>query len=160
MKKTILLLTILFAPLALLSSCGKNNPTAPNFQPEQGKLMFALEAADNIASGTVTITKGSLTHALPITISNHTGSVSFEGIQVGTWVITVQLYDKDGNEIYTGTGEAVVSKGQTTKVTIRVTETGGTGNLDQAPQAIRQFDAINFFELFFDCHFIPIYVIK
>lgn len=111
--------------LGLLVGCSKNNPVAPNIQPEQGKLMFALDAADNIASGTVTITKGTITHVLPITITNHTGSVAFEGIQVGTWSITVQLFDAEGLEIYSGSGEAVVIKNQITTVTIQVEHNTG-----------------------------------
>lgn len=127
MKKVLIVLTLLAVSAIVITNCSKNSPVAPNIQPEQGKLMFALDAADNIASGTVTISKGSLTHALPIRIANHTGSVSFEGIQVGTWSITVQLFDAEGVEIYSGIGEAVVTKNQTTTVTIQVDH--NTGNL-------------------------------
>ena len=126
MKKFALFLAILAVPAIALISCSKNSPTAPSLAPDQGKMMFALDAADNIATGQVTITKGALTHVLPITITDHSGTVTFAGIQVGHWNILVQLFDADGVEIYTGTGEAIVTKDATTTVTIRVEHNTGT----------------------------------
>ena len=126
MKRLALLLAILAVPTIMLISCSKNSPTAPSLAPDQGKMMFALDAADNIATGQVTITKGALTHVLPITITDHSGTVTFAGIQVGHWDILVQLFDEGGVEIYTGTGEAIVTKDATTTVTIRVEHNTGT----------------------------------
>ena len=126
MKKFALLLAVLAVPTIALISCSKNSPTAPSLAPDQGKMMFALDAADNIATGQVTVTKGALTHVLPITITDHSGTVTFAGIQVGHWDILVQLYDEGGAEIYTGTGEAIVTKDETTTVTIRVEHNTGT----------------------------------
>ncbi|MCD4813749.1 LamG domain-containing protein [bacterium] len=126
MKRLALLLAVLAVPAVMFISCSQNNPIAPNTAPSQGKMMFALDAADNIATGQVTVTKGALTHVLPITIADHSGSVIFEPIQVGHWDILVQLYDVDGVEIYTGTGEAIVTKDATTTVTIRVEHNTGT----------------------------------
>ena len=126
MKRLALLLAILAVPTIMLISCSKNSPTAPSLAPDQGKMMFALDAADNIATGQVTVTKGALTHVLPITITDHSGTVTFAGIQVGHWDILVQLYDEGGAEIYTGIGEAIVVKGETTTVTIRVEHNTGT----------------------------------
>ena len=126
MKKIALFLAILAVPAITLMSCSKNSPTAPSLAPDQGKMMFALDAADNIATGQVTVTKGALTHVLPITITDHSGTVTFAGIQVGHWNILVQLFDVDGAEIYTGTGEAIVTKNATTTVTIRVEHNTGT----------------------------------
>ncbi|NTV51391.1 MAG: LamG domain-containing protein [Candidatus Firestonebacteria bacterium] len=109
------------------AGCAKSNPVAPSQTPEQGKLLFALDAAsDNIGSGKVTITKGNITQVLPITITGHTGSVAFNGVQVGHWNIQVQLFDADGVEIYSGTGDALVSKNTTTTATIRVQHNTGT----------------------------------
>ena len=67
-----------------------------------------------------------MTHVLPITITDHSGTVTFAGIQVGHWDILVQLFDEGGVEIYTGTGEAIVTKDATTTVTIRVEHNTGT----------------------------------
>lgn len=112
----------------LSAGCAKANPVAPSQTPEQGKLLFALDAAsDNIATGKVTITKGNITQVLPITITGHTGSVAFSAVQVGHWSIQVQLFDADGVEIYSGDGTAVVAKNATTTATIRVNH--NTGNL-------------------------------
>ncbi len=138
MKKALIILALLAVSAVVVTSVGKNNPIAPNLQPEQGKLMFALEAANNIASGTVTISKESITHVLPITISNHTGSVTSGKIQVGKWHILVELFDNKGAKIYEGQGEADIKKDQTTTVTIKVEEL--TGNLKivvEVPKNIR-----------------------
>jgi hypothetical protein len=126
--KTIVKVVFAASVVAMMAAgCSRNNPVAPAAAPEQGKLMFAMDAADNIASGNVTITKGHITQVLPITITGHTGTVAFNGIQVGHWNIQVQLFDDDGVEIYSGTGDAVVHKDQTTTVTIQVNH--NTGNL-------------------------------
>jgi hypothetical protein len=123
--------------MLLLAGCSRNNPVAPSTAPAQGRIQLALEAADEVASGKVTITKGVLTQILPISITSHTGSVLFESIQVGTWTIIVQLFDKDGVEIYSGSGEAVVSVNTTTCVSIRVNH--NTGDLEvvvELPDAV------------------------
>jgi len=118
---------------ALLAGCTKNSPLAPEIARQGGRLSFAMEAADNIVSGTVTLSKEAITQVQRIIISNHTGSVSFEGIQVGNWTIRVQLYDPNGTEIYSGEGTAVVHKNQTTTATIRVDH--NTGNLQIVVEA-------------------------
>ncbi|MCD4813750.1 LamG domain-containing protein [bacterium] len=128
MRKILSIMTVIAISAFIAISCSQNNPIAPSTAPSQGKMMFALDAADNIATGQVTVTKGALTHVLPITIADHSGSVIFEPIQVGHWDILVQLYDVDGVEIYIGTGEAIVTKNNTTTVTIRVEH--NTGNLE------------------------------
>jgi Domain of unknown function (DUF5050) len=112
----------------LVGGCSQKSPTEPDMAPELGKMIFAMDAADEIASGTVTVTKGSQTFQLGVTIADHSGSVTFEGLQVGHWNILVQLYDSDLVEIYTGDGSAVVHTGQTTSVTIHVNH--NTGNLE------------------------------
>jgi hypothetical protein len=115
--------------LYALAGCGKSNPVAPvTPNAEKGKIIFAMSAADNIVSGSVTITKDTLTQTSAITIANHTGTVVFNDIQVGTWSIQVRLFDKDGLEIYSGSGTAVVTKNQTTSVRIKVNH--NTGNLE------------------------------
>lgn len=136
-----------FAVFLFLAGCSKNNPTAPTTAKEQGKMLLALSASDEIASGQVTISKGSWAQTLPIAIANHTGSISFEGVQVGKWNIQVQLFDQTGAEIYSGSGEAMVTRNATTSVTIRVNH--HTGNLEikveiQDPSAVERivfFDA-------------------
>jgi hypothetical protein len=84
--------------------------------------------ASAIASGQVTIQKGSQNAVLPITITNHTGSVTFPNIQVGHWSVSVALFDANGVEIYSGQGDAVVHKDQTTSLKVRVSP--NTGNLE------------------------------
>ena len=128
MKRIFCLLAILVLPAFILNSCSKNNPTAPKLMSEQGNLVFSLSSAENIASGKVTIKKGSLTRFLPITIENHTGTVQFDDLQVGIWSILIQLFDADGIEIYTGEGGAEVLVGATVTVTITVIE--NTGELE------------------------------
>lgn len=129
MRKLVFLISVLsfVACVMNLAGCSKNGPLAPATAPSQGKMMFAMEAADNIASGNVTITKGADQHVLPITIVNHTGTVAFDGIQVGHWTIQANLFDADRNEIYSGSGDALVTKNQTTTAQIRVQQ--NTGNL-------------------------------
>jgi hypothetical protein len=130
MKKYLGLSLVLIVASVLFLSCGKNSPTAPNLAPEQGKMAFSLAIPvmpnANIASGRVTITKGVLVLVKPITITNNTGSVSFDSIQVGTWAIAVQLFDAAGVEIYTGTGSALVSPNATTTIRIQVVANTGT----------------------------------
>jgi hypothetical protein len=127
MQKIVLKLLVLSISIAALmvGSCAKNNPVAPSQAPSQGKMSFALEAADNAVTGKVTIAKGALTEVLPISITNHAGTVMFSDIQVGTWQIQVQLFDAGGVEIYTGNGTALVTLATTTTVTIRVNHNTG-----------------------------------
>jgi uncharacterized protein YcfL len=128
MKKIFSMISVLALMLAALSGCSKSNPVAPaTASSSQGQMLFAMEAADNVVSGKVTITKGAVTQMLPISITNHSGTVSFNGIQVGTWQIQVQLFDAAGVEIYTGSGTALVTLNATTTVKIRVNH--NTGNL-------------------------------
>jgi uncharacterized protein YcfL len=126
-RKTWLTFIAVSIGVLLVASCAKHNPVAPSQAPSQGKMLFTLEAADNVVSGKVTISKGAITQDLPISITNHTGTVNFDGIQVGTWQILVQLFDSSGVEIYTGNGTALVTLNATTTVTIRVNH--NTGNL-------------------------------
>jgi hypothetical protein len=128
MKRTLLAIAALVIGALVFTSCSKDNPIAPSVMPEQGQMVFALDAAsDNIASGQVTITKSHLTQVLPIAIAGYTGTVAFNGIQIGHWNIQVQLFDADGVEIYSGDGAAIVTKNTTTTVTVRVQH--NTGNL-------------------------------
>jgi len=122
---------VLFS-IFLLVGCSKNNPAAPSQNtPAQGKVTFAVDVsgtpADNAVTGRVTVTKGALTQTQNLTLANHTGTVTFTGVQVGVWSIAVQLFDQQGTEIYSGTGTATVNKDQTTTVTIAVNH--NTGNL-------------------------------
>jgi len=117
--------------LLALTGCSKNNPTAPNTAvPASGVVRFALDVsgnpADNIVSGRLTITKGTLTQTQAVSLANHTGTVTFPNLQVGNWNITAQLFDKDGVEIFTGTGTALVTINQTTTVSITVNHNTGT----------------------------------
>jgi hypothetical protein len=128
MKRFALLLAFIALPSLLLFSCTKLNPTAPSTPLVSGKISFALSAANNIASGKVAIAKGALNQALPITLTNNTGSVQFDNIQVGTWSIAVHLFDSNGSETYSGTSSAVVTNGKTTTVTINII--ANTGNLN------------------------------
>jgi concanavalin A-like lectin/glucanase superfamily protein len=128
MKRIIsMLLAASFAVFAM-SGCSQKSPTEPETGVDQGKLFFNLEASDNIATGQVTVAKGALSHVLPVTIADNTGTVAFDGIQVGHWNIQVQLFDGAGVEIYSGDGVAIVTKDTTTTVTIRVEH--NTGNLE------------------------------
>jgi hypothetical protein len=86
------------------------------------------DPAQEIATGTVTVTKGGMTFTRPIVIANYTGTVTLSGLQVGRWNILVQLFDSEGYEIYTGEAQAVVNKNQTTTARIRVGH--NTGSLD------------------------------
>lgn len=129
MKKASWSLIAISLSMMVIAGCGKNNPMAPASPAAQpGKIVFAMDAADNIASGAVTITKGDLTQTAPITITNHLGSLTFNDIQAGSWNINVHLYDNAGVEIYSGTGSAMVKKNQTEKVLIHVNH--NTGSLD------------------------------
>ncbi len=134
-KKFLLLLLVLTLAAGVITNCSKKeelNPVTPitsDSSDNKGKISFRLlAAADEIASGVVTITKGSMTYKKPITIENQEGSVTFEDIQVGKWNILVQLFDADGYEIYTGTGTGIVNKDETTVVKIIVNH--NTGNLE------------------------------
>lgn len=120
----------LILSMFMMVSCGHNNPSAPQHQPEQGKMTFSMAVADNIASGTVTIKKDSLEYAMPIVIENHTGTVVFSDIQIGTWAIAAELFDATGLKIYSGTGNAAVTDSMITKVTIQVVEHTGTLIID------------------------------
>jgi hypothetical protein len=126
MKKILYLLFVLSISILMAVSCSKKNPVAPSQAASQGKITFALNAADNITSGKVTITKDAITETQPIAISNHTGSVVFNSIQVGTWNLLVQLFDANGDEIYTGNGTALVELDATTEVNITVDHNTGT----------------------------------
>ncbi|NTV52658.1 MAG: hypothetical protein HGA76_06565 [Candidatus Firestonebacteria bacterium] len=122
--------------MAVIPACAKNSPTAPSIAPDQGGIRFALDIAkvsgNNITSGTVSIAKGALSQTQNISMVEPTGTVAFFNIQVGKWNISVKLYDQDGTEIYSGTGEAVVGKNTTTSVNIRVIQ--NTGNLQIVEQ--------------------------
>jgi len=128
-KSKRLVLALLVAMLAL-SACGKNNPVAPQNVPSKGKLRFAMDlsgsATNNIASGSVTITKDAVTQTQTVVIANHTGSVTFADIQVGQWTTTVQLFDAAGAAIYSGAGTAAVSLAQTTTLNVQVSPNTGT----------------------------------
>jgi uncharacterized protein YcfL len=126
MKKAVLALITIFIATLMVAGCAKHNPVAPSQAPSQGKMSFTLDAADNVVSGKVTITKGAITEVMPIEITNHEGTVSFNSIQVGTWQIRVQLFDANGTELYTGTGSGLVTLNATTIVTIRVNHNTGT----------------------------------
>jgi hypothetical protein len=128
MKRLIGMLSILVLSAMVTIGCSQKSPTAPNTSPEKGSAHFSMAAGDNIASGVVTLTKGAITHALPITITNNTGTIQFNGIQVGTWLASAQLYDAGGDVIYSGSGTAVVTNNGTTLLTIKVIE--NTGNLE------------------------------
>lgn len=131
MKNPLTILSLLAIPALILISCAQNNPIAPTTKvPEQGKISFAMSVPDDIAYGHVIIAKGDQELVKEVTIANNTGSVTFDDLQVGKWYILVQLFDGDAVMIYDGQGEAMVTKDQTTTVTIRVTETGGTGSLE------------------------------
>jgi hypothetical protein len=132
MKRLVKALLPVLVPLLLIAACSKNNPVAPGeTAASQGKLSFAMDVsgnpADNVVSGKVTITKDTLTQTQAVTLANHTGTITFSSIPVGTWFISVQLFDAQGAEIYSGTGSATVGKDQTSIVTIRVNQ--NTGNL-------------------------------
>jgi len=127
----------LIVPLVLLMGCSKNNPVSPSISTDSGKMMFALDAVGNIATGKVILTKGAITQFSPITISNYAGSVTFDSIQVGRWHILIQLFDADGAEIYTGESDAVVTQGQITTATIHVHPNTGHLRIDvEVPNAI------------------------
>lgn len=130
MKKYFIVSLVLFLGLGLfLTNCTNDlNPLNPN-NAQTGNMGFAMsfDPASEIASGTVTITKGNITLTKPITIVDHQGSVNFDNIQVGHWHILVQLLDSEGYVIYTGEKDAIVQKDQTTTVDITVSE--NTGNL-------------------------------
>jgi hypothetical protein len=128
MRKATWQLLVLSALVVLAVGCGKNNPVAPSQPvPAQGGMRFALDAASNVVSGRVVITKGGITLAQLITITNHSGTVSFNSIQVGTWQLQVHLFDGNGLEIYTGSGTAQVNQNVTTSVTVQSNQ--NTGNL-------------------------------
>jgi hypothetical protein len=130
MRRLAISIAVVTIIAGFLSACTKNSPTAPNVPTqEMGKMSMGIDttgcAEQNLASGQVTISKGSLTQAQTITIIDHAGSVTFQNLQVGTWAIAVQLFDEAGAEIYSGSSEASVVKNQTTVAHIRVNHNTG-----------------------------------
>jgi len=108
-------------------------------------MSFALnvsgEPASNVVSGKVTLTKGALTLVQPVTLTDHTGTLTFSNVQVGTWAIAAQLFDASGVEIYSGSGTGNVVKSQTTTVTIKVNHnTGSLQIIIQVPTEDAVFD--------------------
>jgi hypothetical protein len=117
----------LFCAVLAMTGCAQLNPLG-SVEDDSGALGFAMntDPAQEIATGTVTVTKGGMTFTRPIVIANYTGTVTLSGLQVGRWNILVQLYDAEGYEIYTGEAQAVVNKNQTTTARIRVNQNTGT----------------------------------
>jgi len=138
----------MFSFFVMLTGCTKNNPLAPQTDSKQGKMTFAIDIsgtpADNIAMGRVTISKGSLTQAQEVAIANHSGTVTFSDVQAGKWMISIQLFDQDGTEIYSGSGEGIVAKNLTTVVSVQVSQNSGSlqitvevpGGLTPTPTAL------------------------
>lgn len=128
MKRILALMSALAVSglLLLVAGCSKNNPAAPNLAPELGQCRFTISAAEDVASGQVVLTKGQQRITLPITITGHSGTVFAESLEVGTWTIDVKLFNSVGDEIYSGQGSALVRKGLTTQVTIKVQPASGS----------------------------------
>lgn len=127
MKRVFSVVTFFAFVIAVLVGCSKSlNPLSENLS-DVGGLYFKLTSAesDQIASGQVTVTKGGLTYTKPFSLVNETATVSMDSIQVGRWQVLVQLFDANGDEIYTGTAQAIVTKNGSTSVAVTAAQNKG-----------------------------------
>jgi Tol biopolymer transport system component len=103
--------------------CSQRDPVAPIAELEaieQGSIQLALSVDDTVINGKATISQEDIAQEKPVVINGQTGSVTFSGLPAGTWTISAHLFNHVGAEIYTGTGDAIVTKGQITEIFIPV----------------------------------------
>lgn len=117
MIKICRLLIIASAALVFIG-CGASSMLSPT-RNGTGDMDMALSlTVDNVASGTVTVTKDSETRTKAVSISGEQGIVKFFDMTPGTWVIDVRLYNSIGELLYSGSGSGEVIAGQTSVVSI------------------------------------------
>lgn len=116
--------------ISVFLGCQKENPTSPE---EYGRLSIAFslkparDAGANVTRVSVSISKDTYADSLDLVISGDSASGTFTNLLIGSYTISVNLYDGT-TLIGTGSGQATVLNGQT--VSVRITVTLFSGNLE------------------------------
>lgn len=125
MRKISLYFVLLFCLALCLSAC--DHSTDP---PQKGDLPISMNLAPAtnynlvISAVTVTITKGSFSQTIDLTISGTTASGNFSDLEAGTYAISVLVYDAT-TLVATGQGTGEVIPGHVSTVNITLTFLNG-----------------------------------
>ena len=118
--------------ISVFLGCQKDSPTSPTPE-ERGKLSIAFslkaarDAGANATRVAVSISRATYTESIDLTISGDSASGTFTNLLIGTYTVSVKIYDGT-TLIGTGSGQATVSNGQTS--TVRIMVTLFSGNLE------------------------------
>ncbi len=116
--------------ISVFLGCQKESPTSPE---EYGRLSIAFslkparDAGANVTRVSVSISKDTYADSLDLIISGDSASGTFTNLLIGTYTISVNIYDGT-TLIGTGSGQATVANDQT--VSVRITVTLFSGNLE------------------------------
>lgn len=104
-----------------LSITFKSAPAAPG---------LAKAPSADFVTGEAILTKDTVTRTVALTIVGGRATATVPGLAAGTWSLTVNFYNAEGNLTFTGINTVTVRNGKVTPISVTVTPQGGSVSLD------------------------------